>query len=211
MKDFNFQNINLTELERKDLILSLVCINDCFNFEMINNNTMHITTSDGIDININFDNKKSNSSETLKDIIEYSYNYRHYNCDIISNDEDALNCTFKFANAMVLDINKEEDSKISTFKSINPTPLQLSIFRRIILLEKMTCDAFGKSQNTYSAMLVARYIAESIQQAQLFVHSLDLLDYIQIIDTFSSIIPSHDEHWVEFATQMLDYASKNAE
>lgn len=211
MDNSDFQNIILTELERKDLILTLACINDCFDLKLINSHIVNISTSDGIDINIDFNDKKSQSSKILKEIIEYSYNYRHYDCDSISNDEDALSCIFKFANAIVLDINKEGNDKISTKKSNHPTPLQLSIFHRIIMLEELTYQVYEKNQNTYSAFLIARYIAESIQQAQLFVHNLELLDFIHVIDTFSSIIPNQeDNRWIEFVSQILDYSNNNA-
>lgn len=208
MDNINFKKITLTELERKDLILSLVCVNDCFQFSQINTNTISIKAPDRPDITINFDDKKSNSFHTLKDIIEYVYDYRHYTREDIIDDEDALNHIFKFANAMILDISNEGKEAISTH--IHPTTTQLSIFRRIVALEKISCNTFGKSQNMYSATLIARYIAESIQQAQLFVHSLDLLDYIHIIDTFSSIVPSHNDGWVDFATQMLSMSDETA-
>lgn len=209
MKKINFEKTTLSNLERKDLILALVTINDCFQFSNVDNNTIKISSSDGYQLTLNFKDEDGDSFTTLKNIIEYVYNYRHYICKNISNDEDALECVFKFANALILDINHEGENNVSIQKS-SPTPTQLSIFRRLLAIEKISCDVFGKNQDMYSATLISRYIAESIQQAQLFIHSLDLLDYIRIIDTFSCIIPSHDCNWVDFATQMLDLSHETA-
>lgn len=206
--------IEITEKEKKSLILTLTVINDCFEINKTANWVYNIKSIDGkINFDIDFNSERNDSTHLLVDMLEYSYNSRNYIFENISDNTQMLQSYFKFANALVLDINKEglDIQKDILTHQDNATPTQQVIFHNLIKLETLTCDAYEKNQNTYSAMIVARYIAESIQQANLFVDCLDLLDYIRIVDTFSYIIPcKNSNEWLNFVTQMLDLSTNKA-
>ncbi|MGN0961386.1 MAG: hypothetical protein ACI4PF_04215 [Christensenellales bacterium] len=208
--------LEITEIDRKSLITTLAIINDGFSFTKINNSIYNVKSLDStINFNIDFNNETENSYEILKTMLEYSYNYKNYVMGELKDETDVLENFYKFANAIVLDINKEaleleEDKVIRNDDNIKPTPIQLCLFNRIIELEKLTYEVYEKEQNAYSAMVVARFIAESVQQANLFFHYLDLLDYVKVVYQFSHLIPCHDDReWLNFVTKML--AVKDAE
>lgn len=200
----------MNELDRKSLMTTIAIICDGLEYSRVENTDMYNIRS--IDNTINYDidyNKEENSFDTLKSILEYAYNYRNYVIGDIKDDVDALEYTFKFANAVVLDINSEaqelqETKLMNNDFSSQPTVTQLAIFNRILRLDKLTAEIYEKNIPAYSAMVVARYIAESVQQADLFIHYLDLLDYIKVIQILSQIVPCHDnENFLQFMTDML--------
>lgn len=201
--------LKIKESERKGLMVALAIIDSHLSFYQSSSKKYYIQSSDNeINYEINF-NKKENSFERLKTILEYSYQHSNFVLGQISSDTDILEYTYKLANAYILKINNESVS-LKELGDSAPTPIQIEIFNKIIELEKLTYTAYNINKPAYSAMIVARFIAESVQQANLFVHYLDLLDYIKVVNTFSSLVPCHDDEcFLKFIVDMQSICNTN--
>ena len=67
---------------------------------------------------------------------------------------------------------------------------------------------YTHNNEAYSTLICARFIAESVQQASVFINANDLLDYISVVYSFSQLAPCHeDEAMLNLATNVINSLS----
>ena len=197
----------INEIDQKSLMLTLSLITNNLNFTKVGTtqNTIYTinSTDNTLNINIDFENDKTSSYNDLVKIIKYCYETHDYTLDNIQGNSDLLEYIYKYINAIILEIEKE--SQILTDDTKNhPTKTQLNILHKIIELENLCTLTYNTKPNTYSAMIVSKFIAESVQQASLFLSSTDLLDYMKVIFAFSQELPCHeDDIWLKCLTDII--------
>ena len=202
------------EIDRKCLMITLAVISKHLNFSKRNMEDLgsiyNIKSDDGkIDYDVDLSNTEENSYDNLKAILEYCYDTSDYFRGDIKDDYDIIEFTYKYANSIILDINNEglklgEEQVKNNTEAVNVTPTQFNIMMSIVELDKLINLVVDKADDEYSMMLIARFIAESVQQASLFVNSYDLIDYMRVVYNFSQMMPCHeDDAWIKFVNDML--------
>lgn len=201
---------SITELDRKSLMISLAIINNNLklNKTIIDEQVIYniFSIDNQININLNF-NKKYNSFNDLKLLLEYSYNNENFAINKINDDLDLLEYIYKYFNAIIVKINNESITIENEKLNNELTKTQSEIFNKLILLENLCIEVYKKEPIVYSSMVTAKFITESIQQANLFISNLDLLDYIKVTTAFSKEVPCHevDDIWLKFLTDMINF------
>ena len=209
----------IQEIDRKSVMIALGIINRNLMLSKINsdpNDSIYNIQSTDNKINMNLDLKDNsiNSYEELQQLLEYCYDNSSYTRCKIEDDYDAIENAYKYFNSIILDINKEgEELGIDISDNsdeVKITPTQLEIFTKIILLDKIIKEIYNINQEAYSILICARFIAESVQQASVFVNSNDLLDYIDVVYSFSQLAPCHeDDAMLNLATNVINSINSN--
>ena len=207
----------IQEIDRKSVLVALGIINNNLILSKVNTDPSdpiyNIQSIDNkINMKINLEDKSVNSYDSLKQLLEYCYDNSTYTREKIEDDYDLIENAYKYCNAIILDINKEGEELGIDFNDdsgeVKITPTQFQIFTKIILLDKIIKEVYTHNDEAYSTLICARFIAESVQQASVFINANDLLDYISVVYSFSQLAPCHeDEAMLNLATNVINSLS----
>lgn len=206
-------DFNLFETDRKGIMVALAILSENLTFEKAQSDRLGlylIKSKDGnINIELDLHNHEENSISHVKELLEYCHNEREFSMSDIKDDYDILQTVYKFANGIMLRIEHEgvamEKEKLRrNDMSSSPTHTQYAIFYKILHLDDLLAECYNIDDDSYFAMSIGRFIADSVNQANVFFDYSELFWGIKTTAILACAGPCHEDDRIrQFAKNML--------